>query len=591
MRHVLGIFGMSMLTVLMLMVSSSSSSGQIAPVSLPSDFFTYTITGNGEVAEGYYYFDMRVNNRDTGQTSNYMVTMDEEGDVLYYLRGGDTVVADFEPFENVNKFVWTLGPGNNTEMIYIMDDTYTLIDSLNSFNDLDIDGHEILLMDDGSMWTEYWRDYEIDMSEVVEGGLEDAIIRSHVILHLDEDQNIIWEWDSYNHLDELPLLDTDDLESLTGEEFEHLHTNSIEVDTDGNILLSNRRMSEVIKVKYGAGDGYEDGDVMWRFGGGSGNQFTLIDDIEPEGFRSQHDVRRLPNGNITVYDNGNYHETPTSYAREYAVDEENLTATLVWSYVHEPPIYSRATGSARRLGNGNTLINWGIGSATRLTEVTPEGDIAFELVPDSMYSSEVAGYRGFKSTMLGTAARPYITAIEGDTEVAVYLNFFGHDDIASYNVTFVNESTMEETTFNVEDNVTTITGMENGTVYTIYATSVSTGDEVSDPSNSIQVTPLVNSVEDEGTIIMPAGFVLQGNYPNPFNPSTTVRLTMNRPGTIKVGVYDVLGRQVTMLKEGVLTTGEHRFVFNPTHLASGVYIVQAQFESGATQAHRMVYIR
>ena len=54
---------------------------------------------------------------------------------------------------------------------------------------------------------------------------------------------------------------------------------------------------------------------------------------------------------------------PQSFAKEYALDEINKVATLVWSYAHPyvngNPVSSAALGNVQRLSNGNTLINWG----------------------------------------------------------------------------------------------------------------------------------------------------------------------------------------------------------------------------------------
>ncbi|GIT32244.1 MAG: hypothetical protein Ct9H300mP2_3230 [Candidatus Neomarinimicrobiota bacterium] len=49
-------------------------------------------------------------------------------------------------------------------------------------------------------------------------------------------------------------------------------------------------------------------------------------------FSHQHDIRRLDNGNITIYDNGNYKEPNYSRAAEYLLDEDNMTATLISEY-------------------------------------------------------------------------------------------------------------------------------------------------------------------------------------------------------------------------------------------------------------------
>jgi hypothetical protein len=66
--------------------------------------------------------------------------------------------------------------------------------------------------------------------------------------------------------------------------------------------------------------------------------------------------------------------------------------------------------------------------------------------------------------------------------------------------------------------------------------------------------------------------MLQQNYPNPFNPSTTI--TYELPGTseVRLSVYDILGREVTVLVNEKRDAGIHEVKFDGTHLASGVYI-------------------
>ena len=130
-----------------------------------------------------------------------------------------------------------------------------------------------------------------------------------------------------------------------------MHGNSIEVDYDNNLIISNRKSSEIIKIDR------ETGNVIWIMGGPT-NEFTILND-DLNGVSWQHDVSRLENGNILIFDNGNYHTPHTSRAVEYEIDETNKIATLVWEYQNPYNYKSKAMGSAQRLPNGNTLINWG----------------------------------------------------------------------------------------------------------------------------------------------------------------------------------------------------------------------------------------
>lgn len=66
-----------------------------------------------------------------------------------------------------------------------------------------------------------------------------------------------------------------------------------------------------------------------------------------------------------------------------------------------------------------------------------------------------------------------------------------------------------------------------------------------------------------------------GATPNPFNPTTSVTLTLGRRSELAVRVFNVEGRQVAELADGSFNPGAHTFVLDGSHLASGVYFVRA----------------
>jgi hypothetical protein len=75
------------------------------------------------------------------------------------------------------------------------------------------------------------------------------------------------------------------------------------------------------------------------------------------------------------------------------------------------------------------------------------------------------------------------------------------------------------------------------------------------------------------------GFALFPNYPNPFNPATTITYAVPRPGRVELRVYDVLGRVVATLVDEVQVRGRYRVAFDGTDLASGVYFTRLKFSS------------
>jgi hypothetical protein len=166
-----------------------------------------------------------------------------------------------------------------------------------------------------------------------------------------------------------------------------MHGNSIEVDSDENILISNRRSSEIIKIDRNSGD------VIWYLGGPN-NDFMFIND-SCNGFSKQHDVRRIENGNIILYDNGNDHEPPLSRVLEYEIDEDEMIANLIWDFVQPDGYVGLAMGSVQRLPNENTLINWG--TINNLGAIITEVDYDKNIVLEIQYPPDHHSYKVRKS--------------------------------------------------------------------------------------------------------------------------------------------------------------------------------------------------
>jgi len=79
------------------------------------------------------------------------------------------------------------------------------------------------------------------------------------------------------------------------------------------------------------------------------------------------------------------------------------------------------------------------------------------------------------------------------------------------------------------------------------------------------------SIGNDTKVTLPGGTELRANYPNPFNPQTTIGFYLPRTAEIALQVYDSNGRIVARLSEGRLAAGEHMVAFNASGLPSGVY--------------------
>ena len=156
----------------------------------------------------------------------------------------------------------------------------------------------------------------------------------------------------------------------------------------------------------------------------------------PNYFSFQHDAREIPDsaGYITLFDNGNQHPTPYSRAVEYKLDEQNLTATLVWEYIHNPVIFNSAMGSVQRLSNGNTLIGWGYSSllgAPALTEIHPDLSTALELY---LPTGEIS-YRAYKFPWVSQLPAAKVAPLGGILQGNTY-KFNKLNDTTGITITF-----------------------------------------------------------------------------------------------------------------------------------------------------------
>ena len=70
--------------------------------------------------------------------------------------------------------------------------------------------------------------------------------------------------------------------------------------------------------------------------------------------------------------------------------------------------------------------------------------------------------------------------------------------------------------------------------------------------------------------------MLLGNYPNPFNPETTIRYALPQGGNVRLAVYDLLGQEVAVLVDGSRPAGHHTVRFDGDDLPSGSYVYRLQ---------------
>jgi len=351
--------------------------------SLPADLYVPQILFKDNPTPGYIFITNRT--RETG-FNFYMQILTNQGQPVFYKRTAGSYSNDFKVCAPGKLSYHDLGQ----TAVFVMDTSYKIIDTVRCGNGYSINNHDIQFLPNGHILCFAWKTIYTKMDTIVAGGNPKAAVIWSIVQELDEDKNVIFEWRSWEHLDIHDVIYDPALKSITdlkGSTIDAVHCNAIFRDTDGNILLSHRNTDEVIKLNR------QTGEIMWRLGGASSknNQFTFVDD-EFNGFSHQHNIVRLPNGHITLFDNGNLHQPPESRGVEYILDEENKIATQVWEYKLSPIHFSKAQAGVQRLPNGNTMIGWGDDQSPLLTEVKPDGSKTLEMA----YPDYIISYRSYR---------------------------------------------------------------------------------------------------------------------------------------------------------------------------------------------------
>ena len=125
-----------------------------------------------------------------------------------------------------------------------MDNFYNIIDSASIQNGYITDFHDMVRLENKHTFLMSYDFQKVRMDTVVAGGDSDATVIGTIVQEIDEDKNVVLQWRSWDHLKITNA--TYDI-NLRQSRIDYVHTNAIEVDYDGNILLSNRFYDEIIK--------------------------------------------------------------------------------------------------------------------------------------------------------------------------------------------------------------------------------------------------------------------------------------------------------------------------------------------------------
>ena len=103
-------------------------------------------------------------------------------------------------------------------------------------------------------------------------------------------------------------------------------------------------------------------------------------------------------------------------------------------------------------------------------------------------------------------------------------------------------------------------------------------------------------IQSDIEAVVPQTFRLESNYPNPFNPQTAIPIAMPKDGDIRLEVFNILGKHIQTLHNGLLTTGRHVFIWNGRNaqgeqVPSGVYFYQVTLNNRSRLTRKMILMK
>jgi hypothetical protein len=314
--------------------------------------------------------------------------IDDEGRPVWFqpVTGGDQA-ADFrvQTYRGQPVITWWqgqshTGAGHGEGVDYILDRSYHVIATVEAGNGYKADTHEFHLTPQNTALITVYAEVPKDLSAV--GGSANGVVFDGIVQEIDvATGKVIFEWHSLDHigLDESHVpVPTDSTP------YDYFHINAVNIDVDGNLIISARNAWGVYKLDR------HSGDVLYRLGG------TKSDFVQGPGatFAWQHNPFADGWNTIRLFDNeSNIGPSRVVWIRHDARDH---TATLTRAIEHPDQLSAGSQGNSQALDNDDTFVGWG--ATGRVSEFDANNNLLFDASVPTGYDT----YRGYRFRWVGT---------------------------------------------------------------------------------------------------------------------------------------------------------------------------------------------
>jgi hypothetical protein len=311
--------------------------------------------------------------------------------------------------------------GHGVDGAGVIDNTsYHQVAKVTAGNGLSMDLHDFDLEPDGIALITVFEPVYVNLHAY--GGPANGIIEDCIVQEIDVRTGLVmFEWHAYGHV---PLTNAySKVPTWSGGIWDWFHINSIDLEPDGNILVSSRSDWALYQISHSFGT------VMWELGGRH-SSFALGPGVR---FAWQHDATLVSPDAIEIFDN---EDTPpiatSSRAIEVLLDYGKHTATLLHQYVNPgPTVLSPSQGDVQRLSNADQFVGWGqIGIAS---EFSLRGALTFQMSLPPLVES----YRAYRFPWSAQPLTPPVlgaSRVTGAATTAVAASWNGATGVVSWQV-------------------------------------------------------------------------------------------------------------------------------------------------------------
>jgi hypothetical protein len=350
----------------------------------------YEGEGFGDLKPGYYFiapFELPVEQDffPNFKAIPTLMIVDETGLPIYYKRSPQDEVS-WMYFDFKKQFDGTITYAESrNEYFTQMDESGKKIGEFSMLNGYVADFHDLILLPDVNRLMYSYPTLEMDLSGFFGDTAGTKNVTYCVIQELTNDDEVIFEWNSLDHLapDEvtpqrIPLL----LNNFT---FDYIHVNSIEKDSDTSYIFSARNSDKLYRISKNTGE------IIWSAGLGENSTMELISEVPGEvpEVSAQHDARIMPNGRLSVFDNSGITDGSKGRICEFEIDEENNTFTLVKVLRQKEDVVSLIMGNVQNFPDGAKVSGWGSGQPN-VAEYDKDGNLLLTIELPAF------NYRAFK---------------------------------------------------------------------------------------------------------------------------------------------------------------------------------------------------